>query len=206
MRTSDWGRPALCNGASRSNFRWFVESGGSQTSIATGSPGPVAASATVRLLLCHNLERQELAEGIGDYWGLRYRSRRGACDRAIEYAGTRRRRPAGRQRGAAARDCGMHAAQAGMQMPPTKVTVATRATDDSGQFRYQGIAQSSKHIIVRAQVAGVIIARPFVEGTDVAEGHAALPDRHDAVRCAAAGALRATWRTPRRNGQRGASI
>ena len=43
-----------------------------------------------------------------------------------------------------------------------------RAADDSGAFRYQGVAQSSKHIIVRAQVAGVIIARPFTEGTDVA--------------------------------------
>src|SRR6185312_1457202 len=37
-------------------------------------------------------------------------------------------------------------------------------------FRYQGVAQASKHIVVRAQVAGVIIARPFVEGTDVPKG------------------------------------
>jgi membrane fusion protein (multidrug efflux system) len=66
---------------------------------------------------------------------------------------------------------GCHAAQAGMQMPPTKVTVVTAKTQTiPAHFRYQGVAQSSKHIIVRAQVAGVIIARPFVEGTDVAAG------------------------------------
>jgi membrane fusion protein, multidrug efflux system len=66
---------------------------------------------------------------------------------------------------------GCHSAQAGMQMPPTKVTVVT-ATPQTipAHFRYQGVAQASKHIIVRAQVAGVIVARPFVEGTDVAKG------------------------------------
>lgn len=66
---------------------------------------------------------------------------------------------------------GCHAAQAGMQMPPTKVTVVTTKPQTiPALFRYQGVAQSSKHIIVRAQVAGVIIARPFVEGSDVAAG------------------------------------
>jgi membrane fusion protein, multidrug efflux system len=64
-----------------------------------------------------------------------------------------------------------HSAPAPMQMPPTLVTVLT-ATPQSipAHFRYQGVARASKHIIVRAQVAGVIIARPFVEGTDVAKG------------------------------------
>ena len=64
-----------------------------------------------------------------------------------------------------------HAAQAPMQMPPTEVTVVT-ATPQSipAHFRYQGLARASKHIIVRAQVAGVVIARPFVEGTDVVKG------------------------------------
>lgn len=66
---------------------------------------------------------------------------------------------------------GCHAAQAGMQMPPTKVTIVTAKPQTiPAHFRYQGVAQSSKHIIVRAQVAGVIIARPFTEGTDVAAG------------------------------------
>lgn len=58
-----------------------------------------------------------------------------------------------------------------MQFPPTQVTVVTVTPQTiAAHFRYQGVAQASKHIIVRAQVAGVIAARPFVEGTDVAKG------------------------------------
>jgi membrane fusion protein (multidrug efflux system) len=58
-----------------------------------------------------------------------------------------------------------------MQFPPTGVTVVSVTPQTIPvHFRYQGVAQSSKHIIVRAQVTGVIIARPFVEGTDVAKG------------------------------------
>ncbi len=58
-----------------------------------------------------------------------------------------------------------------MQFPPTQVTTVTVAPQTiAAHYRYQGIARSSKHIIVRAQVAGVIIARPFIEGTDVAKG------------------------------------
>src|SRR6185437_8945100 len=66
---------------------------------------------------------------------------------------------------------GCHSAQSGMQMPPTRVTVV-KVTPQTilTHFRYQGVALASKHIIVRAQVAGVITARPFVEGTDVAKG------------------------------------
>lgn len=61
--------------------------------------------------------------------------------------------------------------QGGMQFPPTQVTVMTVTPQTiPANFRYQGIAQASKHVIVRAQVAGVITARPFVEGTDVAKG------------------------------------
>lgn len=66
---------------------------------------------------------------------------------------------------------GCHPAQPPMQMPPTGVTVVTVAPQSiPAHFRYQGVARASKHIVVRAQVAGVIIARPFVEGTDVAKG------------------------------------
>jgi membrane fusion protein, multidrug efflux system len=66
---------------------------------------------------------------------------------------------------------GCRSSQAGMQFPPTQVTVATVAPQTIPvHFRYQGVALSSKHIIVRAQVAGVIIARPFIEGTDVEQG------------------------------------
>jgi membrane fusion protein (multidrug efflux system) len=58
-----------------------------------------------------------------------------------------------------------------MQFPPTQVTTVTVAPQTiAAHYRYQGIARSSKHIIVRAQVAGVVIARPFVEGSDVAKG------------------------------------
>jgi membrane fusion protein (multidrug efflux system) len=61
--------------------------------------------------------------------------------------------------------------QGGMQFPPTQVTVVTvKPQTIPAHFRYQGVARSSKHITVRAQVAGVITARPFVEGTDVAKG------------------------------------
>jgi membrane fusion protein (multidrug efflux system) len=61
--------------------------------------------------------------------------------------------------------------QGPMQFPPTQVTTVTVAPQTiAAHYRYQGIARSSKHIIVRAQVAGVVIARPFVEGSDVAKG------------------------------------
>jgi membrane fusion protein, multidrug efflux system len=64
-----------------------------------------------------------------------------------------------------------HGPQAPMQFPPTQVTTVTVTPQTiAAHYRYQGIARSSKHIIVRAQVAGVVIARPFVEGTDVAKG------------------------------------
>jgi membrane fusion protein, multidrug efflux system len=66
---------------------------------------------------------------------------------------------------------GCRASPPAMQLPPTRVTVVT-ATPQTipAQFIYQGVAQASKHIIVQAQVAGVIVKRPFVEGTDVAQG------------------------------------
>ena len=61
--------------------------------------------------------------------------------------------------------------QGPMQFPPTQVTIVTVAPQTiAAHYRYQGVARSSKHIIVRAQVTGVVIARPFVEGTDVAKG------------------------------------
>ena len=66
---------------------------------------------------------------------------------------------------------GCNTAKGGMQFPPTQVTVVTAAPQSvAAHFRYQGVAEASKHIVVRAQVAGVVIARPFVEGTDVAQG------------------------------------
>ena len=66
---------------------------------------------------------------------------------------------------------GCRSAPKGIQFPPTRVTVATVAPQTvPAHFLYQGVAQASKHIVVSAQVAGVIVSRPFVEGTDVAQG------------------------------------
>ena len=45
-----------------------------------------------------------------------------------------------------------------------------RAANHCGTLPLPGHRALVKHIIVRAQVAGVVIARPFVEGTDVAKG------------------------------------
>jgi membrane fusion protein (multidrug efflux system) len=66
---------------------------------------------------------------------------------------------------------GCRSSQAGFQFPPTQVTTVTVTPQTIPvHFRYQGVALASKHIIVRAQVAGVVIARPFTEGTDVEQG------------------------------------
>lgn len=66
---------------------------------------------------------------------------------------------------------GCRPSQGAPPFAPTRVTVVTITPQTiPARFRYQGVARASKHIIVRAQVAGVIIARPFVEGTDVAKG------------------------------------
>jgi len=67
---------------------------------------------------------------------------------------------------------GCHKAQdPNMQFPPTQVTVATvTATTIPARFRYQGVATASKHVPVRANVTGVIVERPFTEGTDVQKG------------------------------------
>lgn len=56
-------------------------------------------------------------------------------------------------------------------MPAPQVTVLTVKTQDvAAHFAYEGQAEASKHVDVRSQVTGVIVARPYVEGTDVAPG------------------------------------
>ncbi len=58
-----------------------------------------------------------------------------------------------------------------MQMPPTQVTVLTVTPQTiPAHYRYQGAATASKHVTVRPSVSGVILARPFTEGTDVPKG------------------------------------
>jgi membrane fusion protein, multidrug efflux system len=58
-----------------------------------------------------------------------------------------------------------------MQFPPTGVTVITVTPQTiPARYRYQGVATASKHVPVRSNVSGVIVERPFTEGTDVQKG------------------------------------
>lgn len=71
----------------------------------------------------------------------------------------------------AAWSCDRHDATAGMAMPPQAVTVLTVAPRTvPAHFRYEGVAEASKHIEIRSQLNGIIVARPFTEGTDVRKG------------------------------------
>src|SRR5881409_2287421 len=55
--------------------------------------------------------------------------------------------------------------------PPPEVSVLTVAPETvSARFEFVGQAAASRRVEVRAQVAGVIVARPYAEGTDVAKG------------------------------------
>lgn len=55
--------------------------------------------------------------------------------------------------------------------PPPEVSVITvEPSTVPANFEYVGQAAASKSVEVRAQVSGVIIARPYVEGTDVPKG------------------------------------
>jgi membrane fusion protein (multidrug efflux system) len=55
--------------------------------------------------------------------------------------------------------------------PPPQVTVLTvQPQTIPGQFEWVAQAAASKSVQVRSQVSGVIVARPYVEGTDVPKG------------------------------------
>ncbi|PYP44731.1 MAG: efflux transporter periplasmic adaptor subunit [Gemmatimonadetes bacterium] len=55
--------------------------------------------------------------------------------------------------------------------PPPDVSVLTVAPETvSARFEFVGQAAASRRVEVRAQVAGVIVARPYAEGTDVPKG------------------------------------
>src|SRR2546425_8256531 len=55
--------------------------------------------------------------------------------------------------------------------PPPEVTVITVAPQTvAAQYEYVGQAEASRRVEVRALVTGVIVARPYVESTDVAAG------------------------------------
>src|SRR5919199_6546289 len=55
--------------------------------------------------------------------------------------------------------------------PPPQVSVLTvQPASVAASYEYTGQAEASKRVEVRAQVSGVIVHRPYVEGTDVKKG------------------------------------
>src|SRR4029077_19363517 len=60
--------------------------------------------------------------------------------------------------------------------PPPEVAVLTVAPETvAARYEYVGQAEASRAVEVRSQVTGVIVARPYEEGTDVPAGAAPLP-------------------------------
>src|SRR5947199_7818148 len=55
--------------------------------------------------------------------------------------------------------------------PPSEVSVLTVVPETvAARYEYVGQAAASRSVEVRSQVTGVIVARPYTEGTDVAQG------------------------------------
>jgi len=55
--------------------------------------------------------------------------------------------------------------------PPSEVSVLTVVPETvSARYEYVGQADASRSVEVRSQVTGVVVARPYAEGTDVAKG------------------------------------
>ena len=55
--------------------------------------------------------------------------------------------------------------------PPPDVTVLTVKPEQvEAKLDYVGQAEASKAVEVRSQITGVIVSRPYTEGTDVAQG------------------------------------
>src|SRR6266478_2493615 len=58
-----------------------------------------------------------------------------------------------------------------LALPPPEVSVLTVAPETvTARYEYVGQAVASRSVEVRSQVTGVIIERPYAEGTDVAKG------------------------------------
>lgn len=56
-------------------------------------------------------------------------------------------------------------------LPPPEVSVLTvQPRTVTAQYEFVGQAEASKSVEVRAQVSGVIVSRPYAEGTDVPKG------------------------------------
>src|SRR5438309_10054815 len=55
--------------------------------------------------------------------------------------------------------------------PPSEVSVVTVVPETvAARYEYVGQAEASRSVEVRSQVTGVIVARPYAGGTDVAKG------------------------------------
>src|SRR5881296_4302378 len=55
--------------------------------------------------------------------------------------------------------------------PPSEVSVLTVVPETvAARYEYVGQAEASRSVEVRSQVTGVIVERPYAEGTDVAKG------------------------------------
>src|SRR5207302_11458938 len=55
--------------------------------------------------------------------------------------------------------------------PPSEVSVVTVGPETvAARYEYVGQAEASRSVEVRSQVTGVVVARPYAEGTDVAKG------------------------------------
>src|SRR5437660_1411342 len=55
--------------------------------------------------------------------------------------------------------------------PPSEVSVVTVVPETvAARYEYVGQAEASRSVEVRSQVTGVVVARPYAEGTDVAKG------------------------------------
>ena len=66
---------------------------------------------------------------------------------------------------------GCHKRTAPGAPPPSEVSVLTvQPQTIPGQFEWVAQAAASKSVQVRSQVSGVIVERPYVEGTDVPKG------------------------------------
>ena len=65
--------------------------------------------------------------------------------------------------------CGKKAAP-GVPPPPQVTVLTVQPQTIPGQYEWMGQAAASKSVQIRSQVSGVIVERPYVEGTDVRKG------------------------------------
>lgn len=66
--------------------------------------------------------------------------------------------------------CGNKASPATPPPLPDVTVLTVQPQTISARYEFLGQAAASEHVEVRAQVSGIIVARPYVEGTDVTKG------------------------------------